>query len=48
MDMNGKLKGADDHMIWSETDTETIFKDEQYNKVSTASQHNISLLLQEI
>ena len=45
---SSNLKGAGDHMIQSETDVETVFKDECESYVFMAPQHNISLLLQQI
>ena len=45
MDISGNLNGANDHMIWWETDIKTIFKDKQDDEVFMASHYKTSLLL---
>ena len=37
------MNGANDHMIWSETDIKTVLDDEHEYKIFTVSQNKISL-----
>ena len=46
--INNKLNGAKSHMIRPESDIEQIFDDKHDDELLTASQHGISLLLQQI